>query len=159
MNFNKKYLKYKKKYMILKQLGGSYYFAVYTFTNSLLDEDTKTKMITLLSSLYGPKININIETKQPPEDQNWVQAVEFIQNKSCRYIFPFTTAFIIHNVSIELNSMDDDILTRLELQIKGKFEEYNIDKLDFPILDEDNENARGWGLQGDNVAIITFVEK
>ena len=50
------------------------------------------------------------------------------------------------------------MLTRLEYQIKNKFEEYKINTLDFPILDE-GKITQGWGLQAPNIAIITFVEK
>lgn len=158
MDLHKKYIKYKKKYMMFKQFGGNFYFAVYTFTNEPLDGETIGKIVTLLSDLYNP--NISVITEKPHEDYNWDQVVEFIKSKTYKYKFDHVTAFMINDVpeSVYGNGMNDERLTDLEILIKDKFEKCNIDKLVLPILDEDLP-SQGWGLSDDTTAIITFVEK
>ena len=158
MDLYKKYIKYKKKYMMFKQFGGNFYFAVYTFTKSPLDKETIGKIVNLLFDLYNS--DISVITDKPHEDYNWDDVEEFIKSKTYKYEFNNITAFIINDVpgGEKCTRMNDEMLTELEILIKNKFEEYEINKLDLPVLDK-GLVSQGWGLSNANTAIITFVEK
>ena len=56
MNFEQKYLKYKNKYITLKnQIGGNFYFTVYVFSKNTL-RLKQIKMIHILEVIFGMRL-------------------------------------------------------------------------------------------------------
>jgi hypothetical protein len=157
-----KYLKYKKKYLMLKQFGGNNFFAVYVFHNNLLNEETKHKMILSLNSLYPGEIEINTS---PIYEDNAMSQSDLYRSEAIGFIigkrgpsYTYITSFIIKNIPDEISSMNDENLTKLENDIMNKLTADGIREFKFPEIGEPDSDYRGWGLWSTGVAIITIVE-
>ncbi len=167
MNFEQKYLKYKNKYITLKnQLGGTFYFTVYVFSKNPLDEKRKNNMVRLLKSLYEGEITI--ETNRDESyfgGYFWNEAIRYIDDKSINV--PYynelinVTSFVINNTVIFYDEMNDMKLTEEEHKINNQLNNFNLDTLSVPDIrgGRDSSFSRGWGFQSQGVAVITLVEK
>jgi hypothetical protein len=170
MDNYQKYIKYKQKYLKLKneiQLGGTgtvagFYFAVYVFSKEPLDQIREYNIINLLKSLYGGEIGIDITGKQEylSHQYVWNVAIDYIKYKGGYPTLKYITAFLIINVPSTLTTgkMNDAKLLAEENRIISKLNNFNLITLDHP-HQGGNDFSRGWGFSGDGIAVVTLVEK
>jgi hypothetical protein len=88
MNYEQKYLKYKQKYLNLKnQMGGSFYFAVYLFSKAEVNAAENAAVLAVLNSLYGGSastITVN-EANWDNNSENLFQIKDFVYEKGADY--------------------------------------------------------------------------
>jgi hypothetical protein len=88
MNYEQKYLKYKQKYLNLKnQLGGSFYFAVYLFSSLPITAAENASVLAVLNNLYGGSaaiINVN-PANWDYDSANLFSIKDFVYKKGADY--------------------------------------------------------------------------
>ena len=168
MGYKLKYFKYKQKYLKLKnQIGGNFYFSVYVFSKTPLDDTRKSNMISLLKELYGGEINV---VTNPDESLYsgliWNDAVRYIDDKSNNVSYyknlHCVTSFVIETIPDTLKGpMSDAKLTTVEHQVNDKLNKYDLNSLSVPDINAGLEKdfSRGWGFYSEGIALITLVEK